>query len=355
MTLTPEQRRTRILEVVRAQGTVRVVDLAAEIGLAAVTVRRDVAALAEEGALRRSHGAVALPQGAPAVGPDGRGLVVGMLVPTVGLYFDEVIAGARAAADQVGARLVLGVSAYRAADDRVQVAQLLRSGAGGLLLTPSWTPERGPETGDWIGELPVPTVLVERRPPAAGPLARLDSVGSDHRAGVLAALRHLVSLGHDRVLLAARTDSWTAHEVRAGYAEAVRALGLAPVPVVELDHVTPDLDAVASTLVEAAASGIRAALVHNDQDALRLAPLLRSRGVRMPEDLAVVSYDDVVAALADPPLTAVAPPKYAVGRAAMELLLRHHAARGALPVHHVQLLPDLVVRPSCGGTGTPCR
>ncbi|RAG83141.1 hypothetical protein DN069_23855 [Streptacidiphilus pinicola] len=353
MTLTADQRRARILEVVRAQGTVRVVDLAAEIGLAPVTVRRDVAALAEEGALRRSHGAVSLPDTAPAVGPDGRSIVVGMLVPAVGLYFDEVIAGARAAADEVGARLVLGVSGYRPDNDRAQVEQLIRSGADGLLLTPTWTPETGaadPGGTDWISELPLPTVLVERRAPISSPLSRLDAVGSDHRQGVLTTLRHLAALGHESVLLAARADSWTAHEVRAAYAEAAPLLGFTPHPVLGLDPVTRDLDAVATRLTEAVATGVHAVLVHNDQDALQLAPLLRSRGLRIPEDLAVISYDDVVAALADPPLTAVAPPKQAVGRAAMELLLRRSAPPGkSLPVHHIELLPDLMIRTSCGG------
>ncbi|WP_344333309.1 substrate-binding domain-containing protein, partial [Kitasatospora putterlickiae] len=101
---------------------------------------------------------------------------------------------------------------------------------------------------------------------------------------------------------------------------------------------------------EAVADGVAAALVHNDQDALQLLPLLRARGVRVPEDLALVSYDDVFAALGAPPLTAVAPPKRAVGAAAVDLLVRRLAATGSdLPVHHLELLPGLTVRESSGG------
>ncbi|WP_433357184.1 substrate-binding domain-containing protein [Microtetraspora malaysiensis] len=49
-----------------------------------------------------------------------------------------------------------------------------------------------------------------------------------------------------------------------------------------------------------------------------------------------------------PPLTAVAPPKRAVGATAVELLLRRLRSGSALPVHHVELLPELKVRASCG-------
>ncbi|MCC9305997.1 LacI family transcriptional regulator [Kitasatospora sp. RB6PN24] len=351
MTITAEERRARILEVVREVGTVRVVDLAERIGTAAVTVRRDVAALAEAGLLRRSHGAVSLPRDAAATGPAGRDRVVGMLVPTVGSYFDEIIAGARAAATAAGARLVLGISAYESADDRAQVDQLLDTGLDGLLLSPNWRPGTGAVDADWLRELPVPAVLVERLAPAESAAAELDSVGSDHRHGVLLALRHLASLGHESVALAARLDSWTAGQVRAGYEEGVRLLGLRPYPVIDVARPGIDAEGLAARIAAAVGQGVRAFLIHNDQEAIQLAPLLRARGLRAPDDLALISYDDVFAALASPPLTAVAPPKHAVGAGALELMLRRIDSENELPVHHVQLLPELKIRTSCGGVG----
>ncbi|MGW0884557.1 substrate-binding domain-containing protein [Streptomyces sp. NPDC002671] len=53
----------------------------------------------------------------------------------------------------------------------------------------------------------------------------------------------------------------------------------------------------AGRLAEAVEKGVRAALVHNDQDAIQLPALLRARGLSVPEDLALISYDDVFAAL----------------------------------------------------------
>ncbi|MEW2292924.1 substrate-binding domain-containing protein [Streptomyces sp. NPDC006743] len=354
MSIAADERRTRILEIVRKLGTVRVTDLAARLDLPAVTVRRDVAALADGGLLRRAHGSVSVPEGRFGVPADGRtlGLVVPAVSHTVSQYFDEVIAGARAAAADAGAHLVLGISSYDSYDpgaDRAQAEQLLRSGAEGLMLTPNWTSTDNPQDWRWLHELPVPTVLVERRAVAGTPAAELDSVSSDHHHGVLLALRHLSALGHESVVLAARRDTWTAMKVRSGYAEACRSLELTPQPVIDIDDPATAPELVSRKLAEGAEQGVRAALVHNDQDAIQLPALLRARGLSVPEDLALISYDDVFAALGAPPLTAVAPPKRAVGATAVDLLLRRLRHGASLPVHRVELLPELKVRASCGG------
>jgi DNA-binding LacI/PurR family transcriptional regulator len=350
MVIPAQARRERILAAVREAGTLRVVELARRLGVPAVTLRRDLAALAAEGALVRSHGTV-------SAGPSGGGRrwVIGMLVPTTGSYFAEVIAGARLAAAAADARLVLGIAPYAARDDRAQVERLLEAGVDGLLVTPNWLPGEGVAEFGWLDALPVPTVLVERQAAPGGPGAALDSVGTDHAHGVLLALRRLAGAGHRSVLLAARDDSWTAHQVRAGYAAAVRAVGLAPCPVLELcDGARPGphrSQRLADAIAAAVRAGTRAVVVHNDNDAIAVLPLLRARGLAVPGDVALISYDDVYAGLAAPPLTAVAPPKRAVGTGAAELLLSRLAAGEAGRARagrRVLLLPALRVRGSCG-------
>ncbi|MFB7126858.1 substrate-binding domain-containing protein [Kitasatospora sp. NPDC056273] len=365
MAISGEERRRLIVSAVgELGGRVRLTELADRLGIPAVTVRRDVAALADAGRLSRSHGFVSLERpddGArPPLAPGpGQGRALGLLVPSVGSYFDEVIAGARAAAAAAGARLVLGIAPYGAGGDRLQAERLLESGAEGLLLAPGLVPGRTAEDYAWLDALPVPAVLVERRSPTPdGPGAGLDTVASDHRHGVLSALRHLAGLGHGSVLLAARGDSWTAAEVRAGYREGTRLLGLPDLPALDMlgpGNLPADPEPLVARIAEAARSGTRALLVHNDQDALRLAPLLRAHGLAVPADVALVAYDDVFAALAAPPLTAVAPPKHAVGAAAVDLLLRRLAAGAELPVHRTALLPVLRVRASCGAERTAPR
>ncbi|MFE5899282.1 substrate-binding domain-containing protein [Streptomyces sp. NPDC056488] len=349
MSISAEERRARILAEVQRLGSVRVVSLAQRLGLPAVTVRRDVAALADAGAVHRSHGSVSVAAGhgrRPAGGP-----LLGLLVPAAGQYFAEIIAGAREAAEGAGAHLVLGISSYEAGADRDQAQQLLGSGVEGLLLAPNWLPSDRPDAQAWVRELAVPTVLVERRPAPDSPAAELDSVSSDHHHGILAALRHLSSLGRQHVALVARRDTWTAHQVRSGYLAGCELLGLTAESVIDSVDPQTDAEAVADRIVRLRERGVDAVLVHNDQDAIQLLPILRSRGIGVPEDLSVISYDDVFAALGAPPLTAVAPPKRAVGAEAVESLLHRTASDASTPpVRHVQLLPTLTIRDSCGGT-----
>lgn len=78
-------------------------------------------------------------------------------------------------------------------------------------------------------------------------------------------------------------------------------------------------------------------------------------GLTVPDDLALVAYDDEIADLADIPLTAVAPPKHLLGRTAAETLLRRLGEPG-LARHRILLRPSITVRQSCGvrttNTGT---
>ncbi|MFI9233716.1 LacI family DNA-binding transcriptional regulator [Streptomyces rimosus] len=380
------QRHDRLLALVRQRGSARVTDLADQLGVSPVTVRRDVEALAGKGLLDRVHGAVSWPRerGVRGRAPVGEGRVLGLLAPSATYYFADVIRGAHEAAARAGARLVLRISDYRPEEDPARAEGLLAAGAEGLLVAPGW---RGPgdpvEHGGWVAELPVPVVLLERNVPPGGPLAGLDRVCSDHGHGVLLALRHLMGQGHGAPLLVARADSPTALAVREGYAAALRALDV-PGPRPVIDSVPAETDpagferAVRELHAAVASGEATAALVHNDVDAIQMVQRLAELGVRVPDDLALVAYDDEVAALADTPLTAVAPPKREVGRQAARLLVERlrewgdggggadtgaggvavggdaHRTEGGgavgepAPRRHLALLPALRVRASCG-------
>lgn len=362
-------RHDRLLGLVRERGSARVSDLADRLGVSPVTVRRDVEELAGRGLLDRAHGSVSWPQ---ERGGAGGGLVLGMLAPSATYYFAEVIRGAHEAAARAGARLILRISDYRPEEDHARTDGLLAAGAEGLLVAPGWRRPGDPAAyGDWIASLPVPAVLLERQPAAGSPLDGTDRVCSDHRHGVLLAVRHLRELGHGAPLLMARDDSPTALAVRAGYAEALGVLGLRP-PRDVIDSVPAEVypdrfEAAVRALREAVASGAAtAALIHNDVDAIQVVQRLAELGVRVPQDLALIAYDDEVAALADTPLTAVAPPKREVGRQAAGLLVERlgqgrpgqgwpgqgRGADGEEPRRHLTLLPQLRVRASCGASST---
>lgn len=374
-----DQRRARVLALVRARGSARVADLARELGISAVTLRRDVEAMAARGEIQRMHGVISRLESVPpgtepgtagtgaatgtGTGPGRRGtggLVIGMVVPTTEYYYADVVRGAREVVEARGARLAVGLTRYLAGEDRTQADRLLSTGADGLLLTPNWEAGApGPGEGAWTAELPVPTVLVERWAPPGHPAASLDRVASDHADGAARAVAHLAERGHKRIALASR-DTPTSGRLRTGFAAAVATLGLEPAPPWAADGAGTAAGAAAPAEAEAFArtldylcaavteGGVTAALIHSDTDAIMLIPRLQARGVRVPEDLAVITYDDEVAELADVPLSAVAPAKREVGARAAGMLLDRLEDRGAGregPRQHLDLLPRLTVRP----------
>lgn len=357
-----ELRRQRILAAVQARGAARVTDLAAELEVSVVTVRRDVEELAREGRLRRGHGVArsTLPvPDAPSesvTAPEDGDTVV-LVVPARHSYLYETLHGARPVLEEAGLRIALHIAPQVAGAEQPLVERALADGARGVLIAPRWRTLAAEEAdAKWLCGLGVPTVLMERRPRAGSALHALDSVCSDHWYGAHLAVEHLVALGHRRVVFAARDDSPTARALRAALAEIAgahpeldawtltlsspeagpdRTAG-ADRPAVDLPGVLRELDATACVL-------------HGDVDALMLVQDLAAHGVRVPEDCSVVAYDDVVAALGGTPLTAVSPPKGEVGRAAAELLLhRLRDPRGgaAGPARRIELLPELKVRGS---------
>lgn len=358
-----QQRHDYVLEQLRAHGAVRLSDVVTELGVSDGTVRRDLEILEQQGQLTRVRGGAVPPGGSqpgnaaaehaehPASAALAEGAVVGMLVPSATYYYPEVIRGAQSAAARAGARLVLGVTDYDAAQDLDQLRDLIRSGCDGLLVTTAGGPVIPVPVRELLDESGLPYVLVERRSAAAYDHA--ECVISDHRQGAYRAVEFLAGLGHRGVALFAHFTP-TANQVREGHAAAVRELGLhgsAPVLLPERDA---DRPAAVDAFVHACrASGATAALVHSDQEAILLVRRLRKHGVRVPEDLAVIAYDDEVAAFAEVPLTAVAPPKFEVGRMAMAALLDRLGTADGPPVRQTVLQPRLVVRDSTGAPPEP--
>lgn len=356
MRLHVDQRHERVLELVRERGSLRVAELASELGVSAVTLRRDVEALAAQGRVQRLHGAVVWPGGqaseAPVQTPAAEGAVIGMIVPTTNFIFADIVRGARETVEAQGGRLVLGMSGYLDTEDPVQAEHLLAGGAEGLLIAPSWfggVPADGQEK--WLLECPVPTVLVERTArPAIPPQGSTACARTGRTArGGGGSLREAGAPG-GRGGTAGRTARRADRRGisgRDGVARADARAGIAGdqgTRRVRRDSAVPGR--------RGQGTGVTAALVHSDEDAIVLVPRLQERGINVPSDLALIAYDDEVAGLSDVPLTAVAPPKRAVGELAAKLMLQRLAERASgrtpTPRQHLELLPELRVRASCG-------
>lgn len=351
-----QQRYDYLLDQLRDHGAIRVAEVVAALGISDGTVRRDLEVLEQQGRLVRVRGG-AVPPGAPlsthAVAVDPRpgesvrpadGVALGMLVPSTTYYYPQVIRGVQSVISRAGARLVLGVTDYDRDRDLDQLRDLIRSGCQGLLVTTATGPVIPAQVRELLEECGLPSVLVERR--SADRFDRAEYSLSDHRQGAFRAVEHLAVQGNRSVALFAHATP-TARLVIEGYTQAVQLLGLDPTAPVRTPHSGADriaeLEAFAMVCRDSAAT---AALVHSDQEAILLVQRLRTQGVRIPEDVEVIAYDDEVAAFAEVPLTAVAPPKFEVGRTAATALLDRLTATEILPIRQTVLQPRFVFRDS---------
>jgi DNA-binding LacI/PurR family transcriptional regulator len=326
--------------------------LARQTGLSLTTVRRAFDELVQQGLVERRQGAGSFVQARAPREPRER-RTVGVLVPTTALYYPRVLQGIEEALSAAGASMQLSTYHYDQAEEQRDLEFLLDSGVDGLLLVPALLDVEDPQGRvDALMALPVPVVLVERHVLGAGAADRSEFVCSDHAGGAYDAVRHLHGLGHTRIALVARCANPTIEAVTHGFEQAIADLGLGRVEHLSATKQEWGDQVAADFAGRLADGGITAALVFGDREATLLERAASHRGMHIPADLALVSYDDETADLAEVPLTAVAPPKYRVGRMAAEVLLRRLAEGDACPLHQVRLRPRIVVRDSCGAITT---
>lgn len=343
-----QERQQRILDLVELEGRVSSRELAVRLGVSPVTVRRDVEELAENGLLQRTHGYVSRAGERRISRPTSR-RSIGLILPHSNYYYYSIISGARAAAAATGTRLVLGVSDYSPDMERMQADRLVAKGLDGLVIAPTPEFSTGRLRVDqevWLGSLPVPVVLVERSANLGGPAAQLDSVSSAHAVGAATGVRHLVDLGHRRIV-ALMISGPNTTAVRSGLLAAAEAARFDPVELI--DEGVPGSEDARQPLLDAVSRGATALFIHNDQLATRALLWLESAGLEVPRDVSVLCYDDVIAGVAGIPLTALAPPKHLIGRRALERVLQVCELRSGGSPHtgeHVELLPRLNVRES---------
>lgn len=349
------ERQERLLEQLRRHGSVRVNDLARDFGVSELTVRRDIAALAERNLLTKVHGGATLP--ARLAGPADRPrrektrFTIGMVVPSLDYYWPPIITGARTAAAVLGVNVQLRGSSYDPAEDRRQISRLVEAQqVQGLLLAPSLEDDGVDEMIDWIGHLPVPTILVERQTARWTPTPHpVEWVRSDHSLGLEMAVNHLYQQGHRRIGLVLSHGSPTSAHLLRGWHLACANLGL-PDDLVIRESVALGAprhrEIIAEVLDECRRSGTKALIVHSDPDAMSVAQSCTEQGLSIPDDLAIVSYDDEIAHLAEPALTAVRPPKHHVGRLAVELMVSRLTEGARRPPQRVLVMPELVIRDS---------
>ncbi len=266
--------------------------------------------------------------------------VIGILVADIEPFSTELLKGAADAIRGTGFELVVYSAGGRTGDPQGWEQRYLTrlSGTlvdGAVLVTPAVDLEGLPGT---------PVVAVD---PHTG-RSPLPTVDSDNLHGAQLATEHLLALGHRRIaLLTGREDLKSAQLRETGFR---RALAAAGVPVDETLIRRGDYDPeVAAESARELLSGTdrpSAVFAANDISAIATIETAACLGLRVPDDLSVVGFDNIPeSALCTPPLTTVQQPIREMGRRAITLLVR--LINGETPDEtHITLGTDLVVRQS---------
>jgi len=333
-----------------SSGPVTIREVAAQAGVSTATVSRALAGLDGVGKEVRDRVTQAVaklnyrPNRLARSLRLGHRKLIGVVIPDLqNPFFTGVVHGVEAELYNAGYTLLLGNSDGLAAREKEQLETLRGEGVAGLVFIPGNQPTANDET---IQSWGIPVVAVDRSPGERP----VDLVCASNREGMRKAVSHLLSLGYqDIALLNGPEGIDVARERLGGYLDALQSAGIAPREsfIIHSDFRQSGGYAAMARFLDVPKPP-RAVAVANNLMTLGALQAIHERGVRIPDELAIVCFDDMPWAISlRPPLTAVSQPAEELGRTAAQLLLQRLKDPKRL-ARRVVLPTRLVVRASCG-------
>jgi LacI family transcriptional regulator, galactose operon repressor len=248
-----------------------------------------------------------------------KSFVVAMMVPDItNPLFPPMVRGAEQVLSAAGYTLVLTDTDNDSDTERRQVEQLRARGTDGFIIaTARWHDPLLEEIADYG----IPAVLVNRNIGSR----RLPYVGADERTGIQLAVEHLAELGHRHIIhLAGPQDTSTGRDRASAFQQAVDGLGLpgGPGRLEVCSSYTEAAGAEVTRRLLASGREVTAIVCGNDLIALGALSVLAEEGIRCPEQISVVGFNNM--AMVDrltPPLTTVRLPLHQIGELSARLLL----------------------------------
>ncbi len=256
-------------------------------------------------------------------------------------YATEITRGMADALAHAELEMLISSTYHDERQERKRVQFLARGLADGILLL---APRMEADLAQWLNDEKIPTVVID---PQRLDIA-LPSVSVQNYTGARAAAEHIIGLGHRRIgFIRGHPDFESSEDRHRGYLDALMAAGIE-----YHNELVRDGDYTQKRGFQAALELLNltappsAILATADVVAFGALDAVRSRHLRVPDDVSVVGFDDVPqASQVYPPLTTVQQPLYEMGRAAVRLLLSY--IRGEEPVTSRVVLPtELIVRAS---------
>jgi LacI family transcriptional regulator len=221
---------------------------------------------------------------------------------------------------------------------------LLQKQIDGFLLVPA---SHSSESITLLRSRDVPVVVLDRRVAESS----VDEVRSDSELGAYQLVRHLLDLGHTQIAaLSGSKAVSTAVDRVAGYRRALREAGIAEDErLIFFDRYTQGDGYRMAQRALAAVPRPTALFAANNFIAFGAFRAIHEAKLRVPEEISIVSFDDLPATMTwEPFLTVVTQPAYEIGRQATELLLDRLAGEDSSPARQIVLPTELILRQSSG-------
>ena len=272
---------------------------------------------------------------------------IGVLISDITtLFWTTLVRGVEDLAEKGGYSVILCNSDEATEKEQDYLSTLFERNVDGLIVSPT----SGNHT--YIKKLSrggVPIVLVDRHIKGL----EVPTVQTDNLEGSRTAVEHLIRLGHERIgIITGLKGIETSDQRLEGYLEALKQHN---VPVRQ--SLIREGEYSQTKAFQAAGELLRlgerptALFVCNEQMTAGAILAVKERGLTIPEDLALVGYDDTVwSTFIEPPLTTVRQPSYTMGMVAFDTLLMEIRGGPSGKKHKetVVLKPELIIRESCG-------
>jgi LacI family transcriptional regulator len=273
----------------------------------------------------------------------GRSRVIGVLAPDLGTsYIGEIMRGIDEELDLAHYDLMLYTTHRREAKESSYVATLTQGMADGLLIVLPRNPANFMQT---LRQFSFPYVLIDHQ----GTNEKDHAVGATNWQGAYNATEYLIKLGHRRIgFITGWMDLGCARDRLAGYQAALRTnhLPVNPELVYEGDFHQPKGYAGGDALLSLD-NPPTAIFASNDVMAMGVMDAAHSHGLRIPDDISILGFDDIPQAQnVRPALTTVRQPMENMGRVAAQMLL-DLLCDPQKDVSRVELPTELIVRDSC--------
>jgi LacI family transcriptional regulator len=269
-----------------------------------------------------------------------------VIVPDVANpFFTAIVRAAEEVARRADYHVILGDTRSDLSVERDVIEELIAHRVEGVMIAP--VSDRSAAHLRRLAEFGVPFVLIDRTIPGLD----CDVVLGDSSGGARRLVEHLVSLGHRRIgFIVESDDVSTARDRRGGYEAALSGAGIS------LD---PTLVVTATADPSGGSAGMgrllelderpTAVFTVNNLAAVGAIEAIRAAGLEVPDDIALVCFDDIeYASRLYPFLTAMEQPAQTFGTLGTQLLLERIEGRGPDRRHEVVLPGEFIIRKSCG-------